>query len=87
MKIHITDENGNIVETIVVFHTVLVELSDGSSFELEDENRDGKNDELQIWAGRMPWAAFSKDIKFRDQWKAFTIEPGAANVIRLSLRD
>lgn len=91
MKIHITDENGDIVETIVVFHTVLVEVSDGSSFELDDEKLYGKNDELQdelqIWAGRRPWVASSKDIKFRDQCKALTIRPGAANVIRLSLKD
>ncbi|WP_336239628.1 hypothetical protein [Enterobacter chuandaensis] len=85
MKIHITDEYGQIIDTKNIVHSVVLELADGSSFEIDGENFSEKK--LQIWAGRRPWVAASKDVMSREQWKAFIIEPGAANVIRLSLRD
>ncbi len=86
MKIHITDENGDFTQTIEVSHTVVVEIRGSQFFELDCPPSEGKV-QLQVWGGRRPWTDSSKKVTLQNQWKGFSIEPGAANVIRLALRD
>jgi hypothetical protein len=86
MKIHITDEHGNIVNTLEVPHSAIIETSPGNTFEVDGSADAGDDPQLVVWAGRRPWVAASKEVMFREQWKAFSIEPQAANVINLRLK-
>lgn len=85
MKIHITDEHGNIVNSVEVPHSAIIEID---HFEVEVDGTTATPDEphLTVWAGRRPWVAASQEVMFRDQWKSFLIEPQAANVIKLRLK-
>lgn len=78
MKIGITDEEGNVVNTLTIPFSAIIDVTPGVCFEIKE----GRGEVLNIWAGRMPCSGTT-----RDDYRGFIVEPLAGNIIALRHRE